>query len=213
MTGPGFPEAPPREGRPRRKLFVVDVESTCFPNGEAPAGFFSEIIEVGAAVVEIGPAGPGVRALPGLLVRPVLHPELSEFCRRLTGITQDEADGGIPYRDAATEIADLFRRETGEGPGAVFCSWGAYDRKMFLACCERFGVRYPFGHEELHVNLKQEFLAFYNVPRGKGGMDAALAHLGITLHGRHHRGPDDAANIARIACRMIEDGWSHRLLA
>jgi inhibitor of KinA sporulation pathway (predicted exonuclease) len=43
-------------------------------------------------------------------------------------------------------------------------------------------------------------------------MDAALRLHGIPLTGTHHRGPDDARNIAKVAARMLADGWTHRAL-
>jgi len=195
-----------------KRLFVVDVESTCHPAGQEPPGFFSEIIEVGMAVVEPGKVCPTMRMLGSILVRPVLFPELSPFCRELTGITQAEVEAGIPMKNAMESVQALFSQENAPWDNSCFCSWGNYDRKMFLKCAERFSAAYPFGDPEKHVNLKAEFRAFYKSYAEHAGMDAALARLGIELVGRHHRGGDDAANIARIACRMIADGWKHPLL-
>lgn len=52
-----------------------------------------------------------------------------------------------------------------------------------------------------HVNLKNEFAAWKGVRRC--GMAKALEHLGLPLVGTHHRGIDDARNIARIAQTML----------
>jgi inhibitor of KinA sporulation pathway (predicted exonuclease) len=36
------------------------------------------------------------------------------------------------------------------------------------------------------------------------GMAAALARLGIELEGKHHRGGDDARNIARLLAKVLK---------
>ncbi|MCI0413076.1 hypothetical protein L0222_09775, partial [bacterium] len=48
-----------------------------------------------------------------------------------------------------------------------------------------------------HLNLKAAFARLRGIKRC--GMAAALNILGIPLLGQHHRGIDDARNIARIA--------------
>jgi inhibitor of KinA sporulation pathway (predicted exonuclease) len=53
---------------------------------------------------------------------------------------------------------------------------------------------------ERHVNLKQEHGRLRRVR--PMGMAKALAREGIPLQGTHHRGLDDARNIARLA-RLI----------
>lgn len=198
-------------GHPMKRLFVVDVESTCHPAGQKPPGFFSEIIEIGMAVVEPGKIGPTSRMIGSIIVKPILSPRLSSFCKELTGIAQEEVESGIPFRQAMASVRALFLHENAPWDGAVFCSWGNYDRKIFLRNIGRLGGEYPFGSAEAHINLKHEFAGFYHVDVGKSGMDRALGKLGIELIGRHHRGGDDAANIARISCRMIADGWRHAL--
>ena len=54
-------------------------------------------------------------------------------------------------------------------------------------------VAYPFG--DRHINLKAEF-ASANGRRKKLGVPAALRSVGLTFSGSHHRGIDDARNIA-----------------
>jgi inhibitor of KinA sporulation pathway (predicted exonuclease) len=37
-------------------------------------------------------------------VKPTIHPELTAFCTELTGITQEQVNGGIPIRDAIDRV-------------------------------------------------------------------------------------------------------------
>ncbi|MGL5878057.1 MAG: 3'-5' exonuclease, partial [Xenococcaceae cyanobacterium] len=48
-----------------------------------------------------------------------------------------------------------------------------------------------------HLNLKQLFSENQNLPK-KYGMAQALDLVGIKLVGTHHRGIDDARNIAKL---------------
>ena len=53
----------------------------------------------------------------------------------------------------------------------------------------------PFGGR--HLNLKKQFSAALGEER-LYGMDGALCRVGLPLLGTHHRGIDDARNIARL---------------
>jgi inhibitor of KinA sporulation pathway (predicted exonuclease) len=82
------------------------------------------------------------------------------------------------------------------GRGAtVFCSWGDYDRRQLEADCLRHRLPYPMPGR--HVNLEALFSATLGL-RKKLGMAEALRQVGLDLHGTHHRGIDDARNIARL---------------
>jgi inhibitor of KinA sporulation pathway (predicted exonuclease) len=80
-------------------------------------------------------------------------------------------------------------------PGAaLFCSWGAYDFNQLAADCRRHGIAMPFSQ---HWNLKEGY-AMRSGSRKRLGMMAALRSLGLSATGTHHRGIDDARNIARM---------------
>ena len=80
-----------------------------------------------------------------------------------------------------------------------FCSWGGYDYKQLKLDCARWGIPFPAGFDP-HLNLKS---AFKQVYKDRIGMAAALRKLDLPLEGTHHRGIDDARNIARIAQKLI----------
>ena len=72
---------------------------------------------------------------------------------------------------------------------------------MFLhAFCPRHSIPFPASLEN-HLNLKRLFAE----QRGlrPGGMREALRRLDLPLLGTHHRGIDDARNIARIAGKIL----------
>lgn len=178
-------------------LNVVDVEATCW-DGQPPPGQVSEIIEIGLTVVDLG-AGRRL-AKHRLLVRPA-RSEVSPFCTELTGLTQAEVDSGLPFAEACRVLAAEHR--TGSLPWA---SWGDYDRDQFTRQCRATGAQYPFGQR--HTNAKVAFTASYGLRR-RPGMAQALEVAGLPLEGRHHRGDDDAWNIAALVLELAGRGdWA-----
>jgi len=83
----------------------------------------------------------------------------------------------------------------------TFISWGDYDRKQFQNNSKDYNVKYPFGPR--HLNLKNAFSLLHGLDR-ELGMDAALEFLKIPLEGTHHRGDDDAKNIAKILLAILK---------
>lgn len=163
---------------------VVDLEATCDDQGAVPRDE-SEIIEIGAVLVD----GITLRSVGEFqaFVRPVVHPTLTKFCTELTTITQADVA-------AAPGFVEVARRLAAFGEGTVFCSWGDYDRNQLAADARRHGIASPLGPR--HINVKAE-LARVTGDRKRGNREA-LARIGLEATGTHHRGIDDARNIARL---------------
>ncbi|WP_405493687.1 exonuclease domain-containing protein [Nocardia sp. NBC_00511] len=175
-----------------RYLNVVDVEATCW-EGPNPAGQPNEIIEIGVGVLDLETR---VRVSKhSILVRPE-RSTVSEFCTRLTTLTPEQVADGISFAQAC----ELLRREF-RADSRAWASWGDYDRKQFHRQCEATGVRYPFGSR--HTNAKLAFSAARDTRR-RFGMAEALQVAGLPLEGTHHRGGDDAWNIAALIADMVE---------
>lgn len=172
-----------------RRVNVIDVESTCWELPEVqPANEISEIIEIGIAVVNIDTLK--VEKNESIMIKPQ-RSKLSKFCTKLTTITQNHVDDwGITFQKAMEKLKVDFDSEN-----RTFVSWGDYDRKMFERNCKDYNVYYPFGPR--HMNLKNSFALFNKLDK-EVGLDAALDHLGMKMKGTHHRGVDDAQNIADI---------------
>jgi inhibitor of KinA sporulation pathway (predicted exonuclease) len=175
---------------------VVDVEATCWV-GQPPVGQVSEIIEIGLTVVDLAAAARVAKHR--ILVRPQ-RSRVSEFCTELTGLTQDEVDTGGTFGEACRALAR--DHDAGTRPWA---SWGDYDRNQFTRQCRHSAVEYPFG--TAHTNAKVAFTEAHGL-RKRPGMAQALAIAGLPLEGRHHRGDDDAWNIAALVLHLRErDAW------
>lgn len=177
-------------------LNVVDVEATCWP-GSPPPGAVSEIIEIGLTVVDLD-AGERV-ARHRILVRPS-RSTVGDFCTELTGLTQDEVDRGVSFAEACRLLAAEHR-----AGARAWASWGDYDRHQFVRQCRATGTPYPFGRR--HTNAKAAFTDVHGL-RKRPGMAQALRIAGLPLEGRHHRGEDDAWNIAALVLHLAgRGGW------
>jgi inhibitor of KinA sporulation pathway (predicted exonuclease) len=170
---------------------VIDLEATCDDrNGLSRREM--EIIEIGAVLV----LGDTLETIGEYqtFVRPVRHPVLTPFCTRLTSITQADVDAAPGFAQAIAAFGAFLRTET---PSAqpLFCSWGGFDKTQFEQDASFHGVELPFGHR--HLNLKEQFSSRQGLWK-KYGMAAALEKVGLALVGTHHRGLDDARNIARL---------------
>ena len=171
---------------PTAKYFlVVDLEATCDDHGAVPRAE-SEVIEIGAVLVE----GASLRPVAEFqtFVRPQRHPRLTAFCTELTTITQDDVDFAPTFVEAADRVA-AFARE------ALFCSWGNYDRNQLEQDARHHGIPSPLGPD--HANVKQLFARALGLRRGIGNR-GAMDIVGERATGTHHRGIDDARNIARL---------------
>ncbi len=174
---------------PKRRLdqiVVVDVEATCW-EGNPPPDQESEIIEIGLCRLDV--ASTQRLEKQSILVRPV-RSTVSAFCTQLTTLTQEQVEQGIAFADACALLRSEFRAHE-----RVWASYGDYDRRQFEQQCQRMQVAYPFGKS--HVNVKALFALAHGLHHDVG-MDEALRLLSLPLEGTHHRGGDDAWNIAAI---------------
>jgi inhibitor of KinA sporulation pathway (predicted exonuclease) len=173
------------------RILVVDIEATCW-HGDPPAGQASDIIEIGVCMLDVETLARSNRR--SMLVRPT-RSTVSEFCTALTSLTQADVEHGLGFGDACAVLErDYLSRNR------AWTSWGNYDRQHFERQCTDLRVRYPFSSS--HVNAKTLFALWHRLPR-ELGMARALALLELPLEGTHHRGGDDAWNIAALVAALF----------
>lgn len=186
------------------RVFVVDIEATCWETREEQGNQPNEIIEIG--ICELTRAN-GVQNVSSYVVRPG-RTKVSKFCTELTGWTQEDVDGGADILTTIQQIGDDY----GFTKDHIWCSFGEYDRiKLSSREGERGGLHHlygitrdqnPFDQLRSHFNVKTLMALRENLSK-ELGMARALAHYGLKLEGRHHNGADDAANIARILMKVL----------
>jgi inhibitor of KinA sporulation pathway (predicted exonuclease) len=173
------------------QILVVDLESTCWER-EPPSGQEHEIIEIGLCVLEV--ATTQRLENRSILVRPQ-RSRISDYCTSLTTLTQEEVDGGISLDEACRILETEYRARE-----RLWASYGDYDRRQFERNCRASSVAYPFGPG--HINVKSLFAVISNLSQ-EVSLDRAMKMLGFPLEGTHHRGADDAWNIARILGELL----------
>jgi inhibitor of KinA sporulation pathway (predicted exonuclease) len=174
------------------RILVVDLEATCW-EGEAPDGQASEVIEIGLCVLDVATG----RRLenPSIVVRAEAS-TVSSYCTGLTTLTQEEVEAGLSLEEACRIL-----REEYDGRKRLWASYGDYDRIKLQQECQARGIEYPFGSR--HLNVKTLVALVHKLPR-EVPLDQALALAGLPLEGWHHRGSDDAWNIARLLASILE---------
>jgi len=179
---------------------VIDVECTCYENNEWPPGDVQEIIEIGVAHLNVKTLE--VDKVESILIPPTSS-VISPFCTKLTTLTPEMFDTEKEqehelwsFQDACDTLRNNYLTRI-----RPWASWGDFDRTMFETQCQRDGVQYPFG--KTHLNVKALFSLFTGSTHGYG-MSKALKQAKLKLVGTHHRGHDDAANIARLLAWVFQ---------
>ena len=173
------------------QIVVIDIESTCWKN-EPPVGQESEIIEIGICTVDVFSALRLEKE--SILVKPEKS-KVSEFCTGLTTLTQEQVERGISFKEACAILKKKYLSHQ-----RVWASFGDYDRRQFDRQCQSQKVSYPFGSR--HINVKTLFAIIHALPY-EVGMAEALELVSLPLEGTHHRGGDDAWNIANILSQLL----------
>lgn len=167
---------------------VIDFEATCCDRGTVPRREM-EIIEFGAVMVD----AEDFRVVDAFerFVRPQRHPTLTPFCTTLTSIRQHDVDAAPTFPECVADFKPwLYRyREV------AFCSWGDYDRDQLQQDCDFHRIPNPISAP--HFNVKR-LLSERQRLKKKYGLAQAIERAGLRFVGTHHRGIDDARNIAAL---------------
>lgn len=176
-------------------FIIFDLESTCWETDQIDMRNH-EIIEIGAVKLD-----EQFRTISEFqqFVRPTINSNLTKFCTELTSITQDD----VSTAQSLEVVIRQFETWIVEGSHEVeMVSWGQFDKTQILEECTLKKIETTM--ESIlgqHVNLKAIFVKKRKMKQC--GMKAALLMLDIPLDGCHHRGIDDARNIAKIF-RILE---------
>jgi len=177
------------------KYIILDLEATCWEGHDKSR---NETIEIGAVKIN---SNQEIESEFQKFIKPIRYPKLSEFCKNLTTITQEQVDNAEYYYEVIKEFKKWIGIPTEE---YLLCSWGIYDRKQFESDDELNNLDSKWTRR--HISLKHQFGKIKKLRRALG-MKRALEHEGLELEGNHHRGIDDARNIAKIFIANFEN-WN-----
>ncbi|BAU28638.1 sporulation inhibitor KapD [Aneurinibacillus soli] len=182
----------------KNQYIFLDFEFTTFEKKEAPRGFFHEVIEAGIIVVKDWE----IIDTYSSLVSPVFFPELGEKCRKLTGITQDDVQSGIPFDHMIMELLTRY-----EPAGTTLVTWGDLDIKGLRRNCREHKVKFPFSVMlDDWLDLSKAY-QFYYGHKDTPGLWAALTKYGLADKAQAHRALDDAVATFKVMQQMQQDNW------
>ena len=179
-----------------KTLVIFDLEATCW---EDRASNISEIIEVGAVRIERN-TGSLIDTFD-IFVKPRINPILSDYCKNLTSIRQEDVDLGYDFVPAMYQFNGYLDKYDDD----YIMSWGYYDKNQILMESIQKGADISALEVKLkskHLNAKNQFAHIYGTK--PGGIMKTLNRLKLKFEGTHHRGIDDCENVARIY-RQIKD--------
>lgn len=178
------------------QYIVFDLEATC----DKERTIKNEIIEIGAVKVN---SDYEVISEFSRFVKPMNNPTLTDFCKGLTSITQDDVDNA----QSLPEVLEEFLSWVGDEE-TIYCSWGFYDKVQIMNDCRLHKLNYDWITDN-HISLKHQHYETIRESKGRPyGMAKALRSAELTLEGTHHRGIDDARNITKIFLKY-KDEWDY----
>jgi sporulation inhibitor KapD len=134
------------------KFLVVDFEFSVPRSYGKPRAWFAEIIEVGAVLAD--PLCNPTDQTYSAFVKPRIWTRLAEESYAITGIRQEDVDGGV---DLELSLNDLKKMSPDKDTWLV--AWGDSDRKVLGNVCEKYGLEYPFAWDN-YLDLAEEYKAF-----------------------------------------------------
>lgn len=195
----------------------IDIECTC----DTPVQIHPmEIIELACLKIDLNnPKTTGQKKLPSTFpqfhsfVRPVINPNLTDFCQDLTGITQqvvdksDTIDRVVPRLLLWLEEQNLVDKHLTCREKFSFASCGNFDMKLLS----------PIVRDHLldkKLQLPDYFNQWINVKKifvnHKDQWPKSLYHMLEMLdkspEGRPHSALDDCTNLAQVVERLNRDG-------
>jgi len=177
-------------------IVVFDVEATCWEG--APPNEVREVIEIGA--VRLNRYGEELSRF-SKVIKPVINPQLSYYCKQLTGIAQSSIHRAAVFPkviDQFHDWAELY------DDNYVLVSWGKEDIHMLEDDCALHRIENEWL--EPHINLKRAYKDVKGLTKTIG-LRNALHREGFEFDGRHHRGLDDAYNTVKIFVKYLDE-WA-----
>jgi inhibitor of KinA sporulation pathway (predicted exonuclease) len=186
---------------PYRYLYCVDLEATCDEVGESESPRPPAVVPEQMETIEIGLVVIDLETLEVVdefqrFVRPQINSVLTNFCKQLTSIQQEDVDAAGTNVEVGQELGAFIARY----PNAAWASWGDYDARQ-LERDAGFGACPSLLEGLPHFNARKWHAGLYdNRPKS---LKQTLESLGLVWMGTYHHGIDDARNVASIVKEML----------
>jgi len=196
-------------------ILLIDFEANCQKDAKIIP---QEIIEFPVILIKVLGENRRPKEIGRFhsYVKPRIH-KLTDFCIKLTGITQDKVDSSKDIVDVINDFCSWLQSK-GLDPSNphivskryIFMSCGNWDlMTCFPNCMKYFNIQYPRCFR-YWLNIKKEFMRFYNKPKPYD-LHALLRAFELEPYGQHHSGMDDTINICRVLILMVQDGYRPKI--
>ena len=184
---------------------VVDFECTCDKKG--PSVYNHEIIEF--PVVVICSKTNEIVDKFHSYVRPVINPQLSDFCKELTGITQKQVDSAPILSNVLLKMDSWLKEKDYLNKKICFAADCVSDLQDFYwtqsVTKQKVIPEDAYSYLRKWCDIGKLFKEVFKTNRTHS-LKGMLKLLGLSFEGRTHSGIDDASNIARVLLKIIEKG-------
>jgi inhibitor of KinA sporulation pathway (predicted exonuclease) len=177
---------------PIRENVYLSLDLELNTNGQET----DEICEVGIAIGS--PGNIFLRDSKLIKIKEPLHPKTTE----ITGITQDDVDGGIELKDVAEWLSNLIDTHK---PFVNPVIWGIADATELLTEFRNNGISFPYFGRRI-IDVKHFFL-FIEAANGRalsGGLRSAMNKHKLQFIGNPHRAENDAHNTLRLFFHLLQ---------
>ncbi|MCQ2385969.1 MAG: exonuclease domain-containing protein [Clostridia bacterium] len=180
------------------KYVVLDLEwnQTYFEKAQSVQKELSvrlrgEVIQIGAVMLN---EAKDIVGSYRITVKPKFFKRIHKHVARLTGITQEQIDHGVPL----TEAMDCFRRFTGDD--AVFLTWGPDDLPMLYDNLR--ANRLDGSFLSRYYDMQPMFNRETDGERRQRSLEYAMEHFGIAQTLPAHDALNDAYFTALVAQKL-----------
>lgn len=181
------------------QLIFLDIEMNCNDKRCENSGGF-EIISIGA--VKVIDRKIIYNDTFYSTVKPKNNPILSDFCKEITNLTQQEIQNSYPLK----VVLKNFDVWVG-GKSTVFVTWGREDIRALKRDSKNSGLRLEIINRirNKNVDFQLEFCTFKLKRKNLISLIKAVEGYDMTLEGQYHNPKDDAINTAKVYLRYAYD--------
>lgn len=179
---------------------VFDLEATCWEAGSTKENAYKQLNEM--ETIEIGAVKTDLKFniidTFQVFIKPILNPYLSDFCKNLTSIKQEDVDFAPFFKEAYLSFLHW------SGSAKQYIAWGQYDYNQLKIDCARNNML-VFGSEKYQNGkvLVSEMRGFK--PKG---LEKEIRRYNIPLEGAEgvrHRAIFDATITARVLAKVSKE--------
>lgn len=178
-------------------FIIYDVEATCWDG--RPPSVVQETIEIGAVKID---AYGDVLGSFQRFIKPVIHPQLSHFCRKLTHIDQADINRASSFPKVIEDFQEWIDIWDDD---YQLCSWGNFDQKIFIQDCALHRMEDEWT--DPFINVRKQYFELKGFRRSPG-LKRSIEKEGFEWTGDQHRALDDAINLVKIFRKYL-DVWRY----